>query len=247
MSVGEDVGNIGWVVVNESAEPTDFTIEAADDVLGSQTTRNGSTRWLRIRDIDGGNVQNRFYSPTILGDDVKGYIWTYYVNLETTPPGGASVKPKLTIQHVDTMTGFANAWGIEFTDAGANMIVLGIGGSAASTPLYSLTSPTAVGNWVKIELQVNLQSNVVSARVNDGMPVSLTINPISTINRDVFRLCYRGEGTGNVQTMLLDDVSLAVIPGAVPAVSEWGLIVLGLLVLSAGTVMLLRGRRVVQA
>ena len=242
MAVDDSVMSIGWEVVNTSSPTSLFTIEAADDVLGSQTPRGTSTRWLRITDTDSSNVQNRFYSPAVIGDTTT-YKWTYYVNLETTPPGGADTKPKFTIQHFDNGTSlFGNAWGVEFTSMGANLIVLGIGGTAASMPLYSLASPTGIGDWVKISLRVDFASGIVSAQANDGTPVSLPINLSVNAERGTFRLCYRGEGNGNAMTMLLDDPSVWVAPG-VPTVSEWGAVALGLLVLTAGTVMLIQRRR----
>lgn len=236
MAVGDSVDSLGWIIVNGSAPPTNFQIRAADDVLGVTGPRDGSTRWLRAVDTDGGPVQNRFYSPTIQTPQVLSYVWTYYVNLEATPPGGADTKPKIVVQHLNGA--FANAWGIEFTDTGANLIVTGIGGPAASTPLYPLAAPTGVGDWVKIQLAVDFDSNQVLASANGGPLASL---PISlTGDKTTFRFCYRGEGPGNVATMLIDDVSLRV-QEPVPATTGWGMAVLAsLLVLG---LVLQQGRR----
>jgi hypothetical protein len=243
MNVGDDVNTVGdWFTVNTSVPPDLYTVLAADDVLGTPTTRGSSTRWLRVTDQDAGNVQNRFYSGNVISPAVENYTWTFYINLETIPPGAGATKPKLTIQHMDNATAlFANAWGIEFTSTGANLTVLGIGGTASSTPLYSLASPTGIGDWVKLTLKVNFTANVVSAQFNDGGNVSLPINLVATGDKKVFRFCYRGEGTGNAQTMLVDDVSVAVgVP--VPAASEWGLVVLSLIGLTAGTILFGRSR-----
>ncbi len=239
MNVGDDVGVVGvWFTVNTSAPPELFTVLAADDVLGNPGPRESSTRWLRVTDQDASNVQNRFYSTPITSPTSQNYQWTYYVNLETTPPGGANTKPKITIQHFDT-TAFANAWGVEFTSTGANLIVLGIGGAASSTPLYGLFGTTGIGQWVKLTLTVDFDGNTVSARVNNGSSTSLPINLSPTADEKSFRFCYRGEGSGNAATMLIDDVSVAVgeaIPPRkrpVPAVSDWSKALLVGLVLVA--------------
>jgi hypothetical protein len=70
----------------------------------------------------------------------------------------------------------------------------------------------------------------VSARVNDGPPVSL---PISlTGDKEVFRFCYRGEGAGNQGVMLVDDVSVAVgAAQVIPTTSQWGLAIMAILLL----------------
>jgi len=244
MTVGADINTlIPWFTVNTSVPTSNFTVVAADDVLGTQTTRGTSTRWLRVTDIDAGAVQNRFYSGTIVMPDTpRNYSWTFYVNIENTPPGGADTKPKLTIQH-NTTTGFSNAWGVQFTSAGADLIVLATGGSPGATALYSLSSPTGIGDWVKIELSVDFIHSTVSASVNDGSPVSRLINLAPTADAKTFRFCYRGEDLGNDVTMLIDDVSLEVGP-KIPTVGTWGVAALGLLVITAGTVLMLQRRRV---
>jgi hypothetical protein len=239
MTLGASVDTItDWILVNDSG--ANFTVVAANDVLGNVTPRGGSMQWLRVTDNDAGPVQNRFYTPTVVADPYQTYRWTYYVNLETTPPA-AGTRPRFTIQHLDS-TGFANAWGIEFASTGANLVVTGIGGTGASAALYSLASPTGIGDWVKLVLQVRFDNNTVSASVNDAPSVSLPINLVSTANKNIFRFCFRGEGTGNSVTLLLDDVSVTVIP-PIPTVSEWGLVVMGLLVVTAGLVTLNQRRR----
>ena len=243
VGIGIDAGLPPWFTVNTSAPPSLYTVVGADDVLGSQTPRGSSTRWLRVSDTDAANIQNRFYSGTIVAPAVENYAWTFWVNLEALPPGGGATKPKLVIQHNDA-GGFANAWGIEFTSTGANLIVLGIGGTAASTPLYSISSPTGIGDWVQIRLSVIFQNNTVSASVNGASTVSLPINLVGTADKKVFRFCYRGEGTGNANTMLVDDVSFEVTP-PIPALSEWAVTVLALLLINAGVV--LAGRMSIRA
>jgi hypothetical protein len=255
-SPGEDLASVlpNWVIVSDSAPASNFTLEIANDVLSDCQKRCDSSRWLRSTDIDGGNVQNRYYSPAVVSQGEDTYQWSFYVNLETTPPGGANTKPKLTIQHRNAGNAFANAWGIEFADTGASLIVTGIGGAAASTPLYSLSGATGVGQWVKLDLIVNLTTDVVSASANNGEPVSLPIN-LASPNPNEFRFCYRGEGAGNVQTMLVDDVAVCVGSGCTkepactsitecPALGIVGLLGLaGGLLVTGGTISVVRRRK----
>lgn len=205
LGVGDDVSLIpDWFTVNTSANPLDYTVLAADDVLSVVGPRGASTRWLRVTDVDASDVQNRFYSGNVVAPSALDYKWTFYVNLETVPPGAGAGKPRLTIQHL--APSFANVWGIEFADTGASLIVIGNGGPAGSAPLYSLASPTDVGDWVKLEMWVAFSTNTIAASVNDGPVVSLPINLIGDPN--TYRFCYRGEGPGNAVTMLIDDVTL---------------------------------------
>lgn len=239
MSLGDEVTAItDWIIVNDSLQEGIFTVRAVNDVLGSITPRNGSTQWLRIRDQEAADQANRFYSPDISPGSPSNYTWTFYVNIEETPPGaGAANRPRFTIQHDNG--GFSNAWGIEFSDAGADLIVTGIGGTPASTPIYALSSPTGLGDWVKLDLAVDFVAQRVTAFVNDVSAGFLPIN--LTGDENLFRFCYRGEGTDNVNTMLLDDVSVDVVDQpAVPTTSEWGMIVLALGLLCGGTILMRR-------
>lgn len=228
MAVGNSVDTLaGWVVVNSSAPANLFTVQGAN--TGGGRAGSGSTRWLKVNDTDAGAVQNRFYSPGVIAPVTEDYTWTFFAKLQSTPPGAGAAKPRFTIQHRNGA--YANAWGIEFTSTGANLIVTGIGGPAASTPFYALTGSTGVGRWVKIRLRTEFSTNTVYASVNErpevSLPISLTGDP-----KD-FRFCYRGEDTGNAVQMLLDDVSVGVGEAqAVPTVSAWGLLVLALVLIT---------------
>ncbi|MEK6676551.1 MAG: hypothetical protein AABZ47_12975 [Planctomycetota bacterium] len=235
MAVGNGVLTLpSWVVVNTSANPADFTVVAADDFDSMIQPRGTSTRWLRVRDVDAANVQNRFYSPGIVAPSTLDYKWVFWVNLETIAPGGTATKPKLVIQHRDGANNYANAWGIEFTDTTANLAVLGIGGTPASTPLYTIASPNGLNDWVKLQLDVLFSEGIIEARFNNSSPVSLPINLNG--NPQEFRFCYRGEGTGNVMTMLVDDVSVLVgnLPVKGPAVSFLGVAAMSILTVGVG-------------
>lgn len=223
VSLGDEAtALVGWPKVDTSPAGR-FTVRVVNDLAGVPGPRPGSssTRWLRVRDQDAGDVQNRFYSNTITSGGDFDYTWTFWINLEEAPPGGAGAKPRIVVQHIDGA--FQNTWGVEFTATGANLVVTGVGGPAASAALYALASPTGVGDWVKIDLSVDFAGATVSASANDGAPVSLPIAPTGTMDRGTFRFCYRGEGTGNINTMLIDDVSLSVAASApLPAPVELG-------------------------
>ncbi|MFN0134904.1 MAG: dockerin type I domain-containing protein [Phycisphaerae bacterium] len=222
VSLGDEVIAMqGYIFINDSA-PGVFTVRAVGDVRGVTAPRPGSTsnRWMRIRDQEPAAVQNRFYTTDLGNPPGSDYQWTWWINLEETPPAPGNQLPRLTIQHFDNnLAAFANAWGIEFGSAGVNLVVTGIGGAGASAPLYTLVGPTAVGQWVKIELIARFSDNTVAASINDGAEVSLPIGLAGTADENVFRFCYRGEGAGNVNTMLLDDVTyqtLNVVPPPCP-------------------------------
>ena len=205
MQLGDQVVAItDWVVVNTSTTPGIFTVRAVNDVNGSKTARGSSTQWLRIRDQEAADEQNLFYSNTITSPDDRSYVWTFFVNLEQTPPVGK--RPSITIQHVDGA--FTNAWGIRLNPSAVALFVAVAGGPPAGTTLYSIGGNMGIGDWVKIELAVDFTNNEVSACANDGTAVTLPINPGASFDKTQFRICYRGEGNGNVMTLLLDDVSV---------------------------------------
>lgn len=240
LSVGQSIDVLSDfpLIVNESGAA--FTILGADDVNGNMSPRGTSTRWVRVTDTAGGNVQNRFYSLGIVAPQDMHYEWDFYINLEATPPVSPTVTPKITIQHRDNSNVYQNAWGVEFTGSGANLIVLGIGGVSSSAPLYSLSGPTAVGEWVHLKLRVRFDKNVLSASVNGGNDVKLPIN-LNGNKRD-FRFCYRGEGTGNINRMLIDDVTV-VVGGPIPTITTAGMGVMAVLVLAAAGIVVRRWKR----
>lgn len=238
MSLGDSVTAMAtYVIVAGGVTPGTFDIRAINDLNGVVGPRPGSssTQWLRIRDQDAVSpANNRFYTGAIVTPNVYDYRWTFYINTLETPPGAGAAKPRFTIQHRDGAA-FQNAWGIEFADTGASLVVTGIGGLADSEPLYPLSSPTGLGDWVKLTLTVDFGANTVSAAANDGAPVSLPTNLSLTANKSEYRFCYRGEGTGNINTMLVDDVTIEVV-GFIPTVSQWGVVAMTLLLLTGGTI-----------
>jgi len=248
MALGADVATLpGWVRV-PPMPAAGFAVTAANDVLGNVMPRDGSTKWLRVADTDGSAAQNRFYTPGVVAPVDSDYMWTFYVNLEAVPPAPADPgsKPRITIQHRDAGN-YANAWGIEFTSEGASLIVIpATGGATSSISLYSLSSPTGVGDWVKLELRVRFGAGTVSASVNDGPEISRPISPPVSVDKKDFRWCYRGENSGNINRMLVDDILVQAGP-ALPATSGRGVIAMAVALVAAATVLLVRRRRIVTA
>jgi hypothetical protein len=223
MKLGDEFMAIAeWSGIDQSL-PGYFTARAVNDVLGVIAPREGSTQWLRIRDQDGADVQNRVYGPLVVGPpfdnpdgtpNVTHYKWTYWINLQQMPPTGGGTQPRLTIQHV--APGFENMWGLRFDPGSVKLFVNPLGGGPSEAELFTIAGATDVGEWIKVELYVHFFDLVISATVNDGTPVELPISPDPIVDRKQFRICYRGEGPGNVMTLLLDDINVVVDGPAVP-------------------------------
>lgn len=85
--------------------------------------------------------------------------------------------------------------------------MLASGGTPAAASLCSLSGATGLGQWVKVELTVDLAGRALLASVNGGKAVRLAIKPAG--DPRTLRLTYQGSGAGNTQDMLLDDVAFA--------------------------------------
>lgn len=209
LTLGDTIDALaGWPVVGGGPL---FSVRAVNDAAGSTAAPPFpdpvSTRWIRIADNDPAG-SNRFYSNGILAPSTPEiYNWRWWVNVEQLPSAPGAVAPRFTIQHDDS-TGFVNSWGIEYASTGANLVVTGNGGTPATTPLYPYTGATALNQWVLVELEADFGANLVRARFNGGGTVSLPINLAATADKALFRLCYRGEGTDNTATILIDNVRL---------------------------------------
>lgn len=241
MSLGQTVhGFSGWSMVPNGPG---MTVTAVDTPPAPPV--GGLARWLRILDTDAVGADGRFYSSNVVQSGVRSYTWHFLVNSQTTPPGGASAKPRYTIQHdgdLGAPIAFANAWGIEFTSTGLNLVVTGIGGVTDSVAIPGISFPADVGNWMTLSITADFDSDTVSGAVNSGTSVSLPINLVG--DESIFRFCYRGEGTGNVSDMLLDNVSVLTEQSVVPGATTWAVVATTGLVVTGATVGLRRRRTI---
>lgn len=186
-----------------------FNVRFVNNVNGTAGVRPGSTssKWLRIRDTDPDSDDNSFASPPVALDAIQsGYTFSFYVNQEVAPTA-TGVQPTLTIQNDDGSGGWADAWGIRFRNDGIDAAVLDGGGFPNSASLTYLTAPTGIGQWVRIDLQLDLANGQLSASATGAAPVQMPISPGGNPLR--LRLAYQGGGAGNTQDVLLDDLSLA--------------------------------------
>lgn len=197
MTVGDEFAALtSWVFVDLGGTG-DYTIRCV-----GQGGAPGSTRCLKVHDTDDVD-QNRAYTATVSApSDPAAYRWTFYVNvLESV--GASATFPRVTIQHLDNVAQFANAWGIEFRNDGVHLMVTGIGGTAASSLVRA--APYA-NEWLKLDLQVDFALDIVSLRVDDSASTELPVSLQVGADKAELRWCYRGEGAGNVATMLIDDI-----------------------------------------
>ena len=207
VSLGDTVEAISeWFIV-DSSDAGRFTVRSVHDVNGSITPRGSSTRWLRIRDQDATDVQNRFYSATVTVPGAPPvYTWSFFLNIEEVPPApGAGSLPRLLIQHDNGGGTFVNTWGIELSSAGGSLIGPGLSGLS----LFPLSGSTGLLNWIRVDFTVDLNASTISASVNGTAVVTDAAISIPDVSSNDFRFCYRGEGTGNIASILLDDIELS--------------------------------------
>lgn len=217
LSLGDTLASLtGWTLVDTSAVPNTYTVRSVADSKGGGLQSSGSTRWLRVNDPDGANVQNLVHTPTVVAPaNPNNYSWTWYVYFEQPIAPGASQFPRMMIQHLDgAMT---DAWGVEFTDAAINLLITAPTGAATASSTQ--VDGSYFNQWIKLQLSVNFTANTVALSVNNQIPVSRTISPSGTMNRMQFRWSFHGEGTGNVSRVLVDDLGYSGSTGSPPTIS----------------------------
>jgi hypothetical protein len=210
--LGDEVVAIAdWQIASTSTTNGIFTARVVSDVMGTITPRDGSTQWLRIRDQDSGEVRNEVFSPTIETYDIVGYFWTFWVNLEERPAGDGA-HPAFMVQHAND--GFENAWGVVFRPDDVCLVVTDFGGNPAAECV--LGSPLPLGAWVKLEMGVDFDLDLIDVWVNDAPAALLPIDLAGSADPDRFRFSYQGGGIDNTGTILLDDLTVGVVPAAQP-------------------------------
>jgi hypothetical protein len=214
VALGDEVIAIqDWTIVDNSGVSGIFTSHVVD---GDDGMGGPDARWVRIRDQDAGDKVNRIYTPVIEaleGDDF--YRWTFRINVAEPPPS-SDHGPRMMVQHeVETgvlQFGFYDTWGVEFRADSAYLVVDHAGGEPGAVALYELESPYGVGDWVIIEIDVDLDSGDIAAFVDGSFKGELPISPVEGTDPAIYRLSYDGDGPGNVGTTLLDNVEINALP-----------------------------------
>ncbi len=215
VTLGDEASAIrDWRIDSTSGIKGIFTSHVVNNVDGTVALHGTLTRWLRVRDQDARDIRNRIYTAAVESPAVHDYTWSFRVNLEEPPAAGANA-PALVVQHRLGAV-FVNTWGIVFRGGTVHLFVTSSGGDVAATPLYELTGITGIGQWVDIEIDVDLTAGVVIASVNGQMKGGLPIAPDDRIDRSSHRLCYEGSGVGNVGTTLIDDMGVVVDTASSP-------------------------------
>lgn len=224
-----------WVIVTDTPAQYQPTISNTPAAATNQAA--GSSRWLRVNDThDANSVQDRVYSGPINvpgGESVLLYSWGAHANIETTV---ATTQGRLIVQHRDTGDSqFKNLGGLEYTDTGVNVIIIGsadggIGkaGATVTEPLYSYgdAGGFAKGTWVPLEFTVDFSTNHIhgTATGTDGTTtknaMAMGLAPQGAINTGEFRFCIRNHGTGNTSVVSIDNLTFAGA-SAPSAVESW--------------------------
>jgi hypothetical protein len=211
-----------WVIVTDAPAQYQPTISNVPAAATNQAA--GSSRWLRISDAhDANSVQDRvYYRPDRNvpgGESVLNYTWATLMNVETTV---ATTQGRLIVQHRDTGDSqFKNVGGLEYTDTGVNVVIIGtsdggvgIAGASVTTPLYSYgdAGGFAKGTWVPVSFTVDLDTNHIhgTATGTDGVTsknaMAMGLSLQGAINEGEFRFCIRNLGTGNTSVVSLDNL-----------------------------------------
>lgn len=224
-----------WVIVTDA--PAQYLTTISNVPASATNQAAGSTRWLRVNDShDANSVQDRLYSGPVNvpgGESVLNYTWGAHVNVETTV---AATQGRLIVQHRDTGDSqFKNVGGLEYTDTGVNVVIIGtsdggvgIAGASVTTPLYSYgdAGGFAKGTWVPVSFTVDFSTNHIhgTATGTDGvttknaMAMGLALQ--GAINSGEFRFCIRNHGTGNTSVVSIDNLTFAGV-AAPSAVESW--------------------------
>ncbi|MBI5155585.1 hypothetical protein HZA57_10150 [Candidatus Poribacteria bacterium] len=212
-----------WSIVTD--DPANYTATISTSPSGHTNQAAGSTRWLTITDNhNAAGVQDRTYSPPIAppsGMDVVEYTMSWRADVQATVAGTAALA---IVQHFETGSGsFKNVGGIEFTNSGANAIVIGtdnsgIGKAGATDRMtlynYGDAGGFAQNTWVPVSFTLDFRTGelTASATGTDGSTnVSQTLTTLSLQGGEInnFRFCIRGTDTGNTSTISYDNLSLA--------------------------------------
>ncbi len=203
--LGDEVEAIaGWSKDDDSPSPGMFTVRCVNDVQGNIVNNLGSSRWLRIHDQNDADEENSFSTSAMVASAPLNYEFSFFVNVEAMGGGAA---PRLMVQHHDG-SDFADAWGLEFSGGGGNVVVTDMGGFDLSVGVFSLIAPTGLGDWIQVNLGVSFETSTLQVAINGGTPIALPINLDSGADKQNLRLRFDGSGSGNSSTVLIDDLTV---------------------------------------
>lgn len=203
---GVDILN-GWQIDNSSSVRGAFTARVVGDVDGSIPQLATSARWLRIRDQDAGDTPGAVTTPVIgmTPGAISGYSWTFRIHIEETPGTGPAY-PAFVMQHPRDV--FEDTWGIEIHPDGVWLVVMPAGGRPGSRRLGALP---VLGQPLDVAIDVDFESGLVEASIAGLGVGALPIELAGNAEAARFRFAYQGGGTGNVGTMILDDLTVKVV------------------------------------
>lgn len=200
----------GWSIVNGSG---DYTALVSDEPSGADGEHVDSSRWLTVTDTDTEN-SNRIYPPAVItSESVAQYTFSWNMNVQSI--GGAPFL--LVSQHFNAP--YTNLAGLEVTETGVNLILLGtddggIGkaGASETEAIYAFTDAGGFGQneWVAVGFDVDFAAGEVRGHAtgSDG-----TTHQMATIDGldlqggaepDNFRWCIRNNAPGSVSVVSYD-------------------------------------------
>lgn len=210
----------GWVIA-DAATPSQYSAEITTTPSGHANQAPGSTRWLTVTDTeDSAAVNGRVYSNSIMAVGGAGrYVFSTRIDAQSI---GAAAAVLVVSQHDDAGT-FKNAAGLEITGTGVNAIILGAdaggvgkAGATVRSLLYNFADAGGFGQnaWVPVQFDLNFDAGTLSASAtgtNGTTNKSTQISGLAmqgTANKDLFRFCLRGNGTGNTSVISYDNLAL---------------------------------------
>ena len=204
VKVGNDITILpGWQMLGSGG-----VVSACIDEHPNGFSRPGtsSKRWLNIQDL-GAGAGDGFSAPAIHAPAPWNYAWSFALQVLTAPAPGSDY-PTLAIQH-SVAGAYQDAWGVRLTSSGAELFLTSAWGEPVVAPLFAFAGSTDVGEWITVRVVASLADHTVTGFVN-GTKVAFVRNRVpATTNVQDLRFSYHGSGSGNVASMLLDDVGVA--------------------------------------
>lgn len=210
-----DAAFTSWVIA--VGGPT-YTAVISQSPVGHPGQAVGSTRWLTVTDADAASA-SRVYSPGIIlsSGTVGRYTFSSHVDIQSIAAGSTFL---IVGQNASSPTPFSNVGGLEITDSGVNVIILGaadggIGkaGATVRTLLVNFTDPGGFGlnNWVQLGFTIDFDAGEVRGTAT-GSNGTTTVNQtlaglvLQVPSPNEFRWCIRNNAAGSTSVVSYDNV-----------------------------------------